>query len=296
LCDWTTIREIATSLGEVLKVDWQALFSSFFSMIKVKINSKDPTKIPQQRVLELYNYLYLISYRVEGLEQKSEKPEDDDKDNGGDNLDDEDLLDDDLGDNNKEGDWTPKRDNSRMRLRRRTQNPSQKHKPMNRMLQLFEMVIENNQEAEESFMPRCIDLLQAMELEESENEEEGNQLVDLNGDNDLVTLPDQWIYPDLDGQKKVGEVVEMENCQSQMDIGSVDQMGDDRADEARRKRGRTSKANKWGPMKVERKSKRNTNDPRTMTERAQDTKRKRNEEDNKGKHLLLLCIILLLIL
>lgn len=34
--DWTTIREIATSLGKLVEVDWQSLFSSFFSMVRVR--------------------------------------------------------------------------------------------------------------------------------------------------------------------------------------------------------------------------------------------------------------------
>jgi hypothetical protein len=41
-CDWVTIKEIASSLGKMSEIDWQTLFTSFFSVIRVKINCKKP--------------------------------------------------------------------------------------------------------------------------------------------------------------------------------------------------------------------------------------------------------------
>jgi hypothetical protein len=65
-----------------MEVDWQVFFSSFFSVIRIKVNCKDPTKIPMQRVIEMNNQLFLITYKVEGFEQEQEEPEGKDGDGG----------------------------------------------------------------------------------------------------------------------------------------------------------------------------------------------------------------------
>ncbi|CAO2189044.1 unnamed protein product [Urochloa humidicola] len=52
-CDSITIRQIASSLGKPVEIDWNTIFSSFFSVIRVKVNCKDPKKIPQRRVVEM---------------------------------------------------------------------------------------------------------------------------------------------------------------------------------------------------------------------------------------------------
>ncbi|XP_039841918.1 uncharacterized protein LOC120702264 [Panicum virgatum] len=73
--DWTTIREITSTLGKLIEVDWQTLFSSFFTVIRVKINCKDPRKIPDRRVMEMADKLYMISFEVEELDKLKEKME-----------------------------------------------------------------------------------------------------------------------------------------------------------------------------------------------------------------------------
>ena len=76
--DWTTIREIASSLGKLVEVDWQTLFTSFFNVIRVKINCKDPRKIPENRVVEMEDKLFLLSFTVEDLDKMRDKLEDED--------------------------------------------------------------------------------------------------------------------------------------------------------------------------------------------------------------------------
>jgi hypothetical protein len=58
-------REIASFLGKLLEVDWNSLFGSFFSMVRVKIACKDATKIPNKRLFEMKNILYVIQFKVE---------------------------------------------------------------------------------------------------------------------------------------------------------------------------------------------------------------------------------------
>jgi hypothetical protein len=66
--DWVTIKEIASSLGKMNEIDWQTLFSSFFSVIRVKINCKDPRMIPGKRVMEMDDHLFMIYSTMEDFE------------------------------------------------------------------------------------------------------------------------------------------------------------------------------------------------------------------------------------
>jgi hypothetical protein len=96
-CDRTTIKEISSSLRKLIEIDWQTLFSSFFSVIRVKVNCKDPKMIPVKRVVEMEDHLYLLHFTVENVEQVEAKPDGDEgKGDGsdGEGDEDEDLLDD----------------------------------------------------------------------------------------------------------------------------------------------------------------------------------------------------------
>lgn len=46
--DCWTIRDIATTIGLLVEVDWHVLFSSFFTNVRIKIKCKDHVKIPQR--------------------------------------------------------------------------------------------------------------------------------------------------------------------------------------------------------------------------------------------------------
>jgi hypothetical protein len=82
---WKCLRQIASSLGKMVEVDRSSLFSSFFSMVKVKITCKDPTRIPRKRLFEMDNFFYVIHFKVEkSLEMRKEDGDDEgkDEDNG----------------------------------------------------------------------------------------------------------------------------------------------------------------------------------------------------------------------
>lgn len=53
----------------MIEVDWQGLFNSFFSFLRVKIQCKDPTKIPKEKVFVFKSNLHLIVFTPEGYEQ-----------------------------------------------------------------------------------------------------------------------------------------------------------------------------------------------------------------------------------
>jgi hypothetical protein len=49
--NWRTFKQISFSLGKLLEVDWNSLFTSFFGMVRVKIACKDVSKIPKKNYL-----------------------------------------------------------------------------------------------------------------------------------------------------------------------------------------------------------------------------------------------------
>jgi hypothetical protein len=62
---WRCFRQLASSLGKMLEINWTSLFSSFFSMVRIKITCKDRTRIPKKRLFEMNNNLYVIHFKVE---------------------------------------------------------------------------------------------------------------------------------------------------------------------------------------------------------------------------------------
>lgn len=101
---WEVFQQVASSLGKLVDVDRYSLFSNQFAMVRLKIKCKDPHKIPEQRVLEIQDELYILNYKVEGYKQKQlEKGKDDGGDDGDDpDIDeDDDLLEEELEEINK---------------------------------------------------------------------------------------------------------------------------------------------------------------------------------------------------
>jgi hypothetical protein len=107
-CDWVTFRQVASTIGKLMEVDWQSLFASFFAMVRIKVKCKDPVKVPLKRVMEMQDELFVFSFKTEGFDQipeKTGKDGDDGGDGGGDrdtDLDEDDLLSDE--EKEKEGD------------------------------------------------------------------------------------------------------------------------------------------------------------------------------------------------
>jgi hypothetical protein len=56
--NWRTFRQISSSLGKLLEVDWNSLFTSFFGMVRVKIACKDVSRIPKKKMDEMKEYLF----------------------------------------------------------------------------------------------------------------------------------------------------------------------------------------------------------------------------------------------
>jgi hypothetical protein len=66
----------------MMEIDWNSLFSNFFSMVRVKIACMDSSKIPKKRLFEMNNNLYVRQFKVEGGSNVGQEDGDED---GGDN-------------------------------------------------------------------------------------------------------------------------------------------------------------------------------------------------------------------
>jgi hypothetical protein len=79
---WRTFRHITSSLDKMVGIDWNSLFTSFFRMVRVKLECKDVSKIPRKMLFELKKNLYLIQFKVEGKSDGKGDQGDDGGDSG----------------------------------------------------------------------------------------------------------------------------------------------------------------------------------------------------------------------
>lgn len=100
-CSWNVIAQITSSLGFLLNVDWHGIFRSFYENVRVQVAVRDPTKIPEDRMFEFSQELYLLTFKVEDDTLMSSPhdpsdPGDDDQTSqgrgGGEDIDEDDLL------------------------------------------------------------------------------------------------------------------------------------------------------------------------------------------------------------
>ncbi|CAL5054326.1 unnamed protein product [Urochloa decumbens] len=296
--DWITIKEIASSLGKLLEVDWQTLFASFFTVIRIRINCKDPKCIPAERVVEMDDQLYILNYTVEEAEVK-EKTGAEEEGNGPDqdNDDDDDLLNEDprgtrdneepgqpkdkpvnMEDSSK-GDKGPAKSNSRS-------NP--KSQSVQKAMHKFSVRME-----EEGEIPNCVNLLKAMELNDSDDEQEGQGDED-NEKNEMSELPEEWTQPEIDlldlhsigrqfGMLPTTKQGDAEMLETRHETSPVKLDEQDQHQELEKEEAKKTKKKKWGPIVVERKSKRNVGGNTNAMKKVQDIKRKWREEINEGK-------------
>jgi hypothetical protein len=91
----------------MIEVDWQELFNSFFNTVRVKIQCKDSTRIPRERIFVFKSNVHLIVFTPEGYEQAEVSDGGSDK-GGGEEKKGEDPLEDDLSASGKGGSNSPK--------------------------------------------------------------------------------------------------------------------------------------------------------------------------------------------
>jgi hypothetical protein len=300
----------------MVEVNWQLLFNSFFSSVRVKIQCKDPTKIPVERLLVFRNKIHLVMFTPEGYVQNGIPSENgSDKGGGGEKKDEDPRIDDDLSDTghgedegDKSNDQNNKdQNNSQGQLSTNEQgskNTPGGSKNVKRLLQ-FDL----DEMGDQIQTMECANLLGAMELDE---EEAVAEEIDLpvesmvQDDEESSQLPEEWVF-DLTEQRKEFQVGLSESglnplvgdgrgkatplVHKDTEGGREEPIYNISSDEDSNKETQLKKLQKgkkggkkqqWGPIMPVRRSSRNMDNGRTMLEKAQETKRKWNLDDNSG--------------
>ncbi|RLN29330.1 hypothetical protein C2845_PM05G25390 [Panicum miliaceum] len=200
--DWTTIREIASSLGKITEVDWQTLFSSFFNVIRVKINCKDPRKIPLNRVVEMTNKLLLLNFTMEDLDKLRKKLDEEDGLRGEDpNGEGDGGLDGETDqppnethapeggmDPENQGDGGPEGPPSNSA----NQKSVDRSASVRKARMLFDEKREAGLEGAVDSIPSCISLSRQMELSDSDEESDLLNPVEVVDSEEMIDLPKEW--------------------------------------------------------------------------------------------------------
>jgi hypothetical protein len=214
--DWDTLREVASSIGLMVEVDWHSLFNSFFSLARARVQCKNPFKIPKERIFVFSAQLYKIAFKPEGYEH-IEVVSDDGSEKGDDDIDpeEEDLLDDEVfGKDNGKGAEPAEKEGSDKgptgfgQASTGQQGPSKT--PVGNSSVRRVLMFEDMFQADQAQEMQCTELLKAMELDDEMALETDESLElegmaktkDLNHEEaELVHLPEEWIY-DMKLQKR----------------------------------------------------------------------------------------------
>lgn len=249
--EWAVLEQFASALGTLLDVDWQFNFKTFYEVVRIKIRCRDHTTIPQDRIFGIGEKLFKIKIAVEPPET---------------NLDEDDLLDDDLGQN--KGNQISDKDNDSTRKSSDKEHSTTTCKSGS--VDLSHTSSHNNKQTALSYlqqlqdpmtMEQGVNLLQEMELDDEEEGDEGDSFTtnpEIGGD----LLPDD-----------VEEVIFCPVTSMVILVSQPEMVCDDL---------NTKGKSNWGPIQATRKSSRVEIGDRTMLEIAMDKQNVKNLEADKN--------------
>jgi hypothetical protein len=278
--------QIASSLGKMIEIDWNSLFSSFFSMVRVKVACKDATKVPRKRLFEMNNSLYLIQFKVESDEGSWFLRGEDGDDLG--NEDDEGMeeLDHDSVPE-KERSPDPKRGGNASSDRGPGQGSSSKQGSVNRKkvsswATLFQSdEVTNMLGVEMSDQYSCMKLLRDMEALDSDDD---NAEIFITQDEELVMLLEKLCSQIANSDWRRALLDDLYEIPDMMDSAQDGKPSKEGSDQGLRKvqHNKKQEKKKWSPVLVEKRPSRVQKDGRTILEKAQDRKKQINLEETKG--------------
>lgn len=238
--EWSVLEQFISVVGTLVDVDWQGNFKSFFEVVRVQIRCKDYTKIPTSRVFGIGKKLHKIGITVEPpVEELSDDLLDDITEKDDDTVANKDTSA--AGGASNNGGSVSKSNSAGTNMTKGNNSSSQYTK-----------------QAATTFMQSMLDsgvdehscqLLQAMELEDEEDEEIYKNLIEESGE--ITNDGDEVLFsPSQDITEQV-----------------VDTQKD--------------ATNKWGPVQAQRKSARVDVGGKTMLEIAVNKKKIQNLEKEK---------------
>jgi hypothetical protein len=155
-----------------------------------------------------------------------------------------------------------------------------------RTLWAFDEKVEEGYVEEGPGIPNCANLLRAMELSDEEEETEPQGFDGIV--KEMLYLPEEWVYNEsgvtsledsnftADDQAKKNDPLASDAQSEKYDL--LADTADPKTEEDRQ----VNKKKEWGPIVVQRRSKRDLGGEKTILEKAQDIKRKWNEVPLKG--------------
>lgn len=318
--DWHTLREVTSSIGLMVEVDWHSLFNSFFSLARVKVQCKNPSRIPKEIIFVFDAKLFKIAFKPQGYEFEEYPPEDG-LEKGEEDIDpeEEDLLDEELKDLEKDKNSHPAEKEDSAKGSSTHGQPSGNtqgkqsipagSKSVKRALR-FEEVFQ----AEQGQELECVALLKVVELEEDDISET-NDSMELEGlrtnedmsqkDTSLINLPEEWVYDmqhqnrglfaerndsprpsvQLNLEQPSVEIIKSVAVNAQSSQPAAEDFDKVKQVDVCQKGKRVGKKKQWGPILPLRRSSRHVDGGRSMLDKAQDVKRKWNLEDNQGNKI-----------
>lgn len=170
-------------------------------MVRVRIQCKDPTKIPRKRIFVFKQQVYLIQFKPEGFEQADIPPEDGGQGQDGSIEELEDEDDDLLDDEPKENDQPPEGEPNGAQGSGQTSNDAQGKKEGSVGTSSVRRVLNFNAGhiGQKASTMDCLQLLQAMELNEQEDKDLEEQSICspapmIQDDDGSIQLPEEWIF------------------------------------------------------------------------------------------------------
>ncbi|TVT99235.1 hypothetical protein EJB05_55411, partial [Eragrostis curvula] len=300
--DVETFKQITATLGLIVDIDWSSFFNSFFSMVRIKLACRDPTKIPKERLMEMNKKLYLVKFKVEGETQQGDGNGSDPKDSkyfGGEDKGAEDSsYQEHMDTDHKTPDQKTSKD-GKLDNKEASYSGNKGSKTIATWASLFKGGDLESMEPEMLKELGGENLLKQMEVLESDEEQEeegdgsfrGADILGEEDDSEMQLLPEDLVEKlsqgmmlpeednssNQDGVSGLPSVWDYKQVSTQSESrGAEVEMSPEKAKEKKKQ-----KINQWGPVLVEKRSTR-VQDGRTVMQRAQDLRKEWNLEAKKG--------------